>query len=162
LINEPRNSGVLFYLTEAILPTNEIKKDAREGKGTVKSLEHKWDKAKDASKKSTGKKDDWALTNYIYQKERDASVQLNAANRLEGSCPICAGIEGCDHTKPERTVAAFPKSKRPQWMAEYEKELTNILPHMHGKVDWDTATYFFNQGLHPKEAAIKFAESHSK
>lgn len=63
------------------MPTNEIKKDAREGKGTVPSLEKKWDKAKDASKKSTGKGDDWALTNYIYEKERDASV-LNAGTRI--------------------------------------------------------------------------------
>jgi hypothetical protein len=148
---------------EQVMPTNEIKKDAREGKGSVPSLEKKWDKAKDASKKSTGKSDDWALTNYVYQKERDASVmELNATTRLEGSCPICAGIEGCDHTVPERVAAAFPKSKRPQWMGEYEKELTNLFPHMHGKIDWDTATYFFNQGFHPKEAAQKFAESHSK
>lgn len=66
------------------MPTNEIKKDAREGKGSVPGLEHKWDSAKDASKKSTGKDDDWALTNYIYQKERDASV-LNAAARLTGT-----------------------------------------------------------------------------
>lgn len=65
------------------MPTNEIKKDAREGKGTVPSLEHKWDKAKGASKKSTGKSDDWALTNYIYQKERDASV--TASSRLLAS-----------------------------------------------------------------------------
>lgn len=90
--------------------------------------------------------------------------ELNAASRLEGSCPVCAGLEGCDHTVPERerALAAFPKSKRPQWMSEYEKELTNILPHLHGKIDWDTATYFFTQGIPPKDAAHKFAESHSK
>jgi hypothetical protein len=64
------------------MPANQIKHDVKEGKGTTKSLEKKWDKAKDASKKSTGKDDDWALTNFIYQKERDASVQLNAAARL--------------------------------------------------------------------------------
>lgn len=71
------------------MPTSLIKKDAREGKGTTKNLEKKWDNAKDASKKSTGKGDDWALTNYIYQKMRDsskskkhASVELNAASRV--------------------------------------------------------------------------------
>lgn len=66
------------------MPTNMIKKDAREGHGTVPSLEKKWDKAKDASEKSTGKDDDWALTNYIYQNEKKhhGSVELNAAQRL--------------------------------------------------------------------------------
>jgi predicted nucleic acid binding AN1-type Zn finger protein len=91
------------------MPTSEIRKDAREGKGSVKSLEKKWDKAKDASKKSTGKDDDWALTNYIYKKERDAcvgSTELNAASRLLGSCPVCAVVEGCDHTVPERERAS--------------------------------------------------------
>jgi hypothetical protein len=118
------------------MPTNEIKKDAREGKGSVPSLEKKWDKAKDASKKSTGESDDWALTNYIYQKERDASVV---------------------HTATMRLLGGFPKSKRPQWMAEYEKELVRLKPELRGKVDWDTAAYFFLSGVPPKEAAQKHA-----
>ena len=149
------------------MPTSEIRKDAREGKGTVPSLEKKWDKAKDASKKSTGKGDDWALTNYIYQKERDASVIVNAATRLLASCPICAGVEGCDHTVPEREAAqvgaAFPsKNKRPQWMAAYEQELVKLMPDLRGKVDWDTAAYYFLKGVAPKEAAAEFAKHRSK
>lgn len=129
------------------MPTNEIKKDAREGKGSVPSLERKWDKAKDASKKSTGKDDDWALTNYIYQKERDATV-LNASTRL------LATVE---------TDAAFPsKNKRPQWMAAYEAELVKLMPDLRGKVDWDTAAYYFLKGVDPKEAAAEFAKHRSK
>lgn len=143
------------------MPVNQIKHDVREGKGTKQSLERDWDKAKDASKKSTGKDDDWALTNYIYQKERDASVELNAAERLMGACAICGGIEGCDHTVPERRIAAaFPKSKRPQWMAEYERELVKLKPELRGKVDWDTATFFFVKGYDPKRAAQEYAENH--
>jgi hypothetical protein len=88
-------------------------------------------------------------------------MELNATTRLEGSCPICAGIEGCDHTVPERVAAAFPKSKRLQWMGEYEQELVKLQPHMRGKVDWDAASYYFLQGIAPKEAAQKHAHAHS-
>lgn len=89
--------------------------------------------------------------------------KLNATTRLEGSCPICAGIEGCDHPVPERerALAAFPKSKRPQWMGEYEQELVKLMPHMRGKVDWDAASYYFLQGIPAKDAAHKHAESRS-
>lgn len=48
------------------MPANQIKHDAREGKGTVKSLEKKWDRAKDAAGKKGGEQN-WALTNHIYQ-----------------------------------------------------------------------------------------------
>jgi hypothetical protein len=89
------------------MPANQIKHDVKEGKGTKKSLEKKWDRAKKAA--GEGKADDkWALTNYIYQKMRDASVQpmpgeeegheeeasildkvnLNAATRLTASLKV--------------------------------------------------------------------------
>ena len=63
------------------MPNNIIKHDEKEGKGSKKSLEHKWDKAGKAAEKSTGKKDDYALQNYIYHK-MTGGVQLNAAARL--------------------------------------------------------------------------------
>lgn len=66
------------------MPNALIKKDSKRGKGSVKSLEKKWDRAKGAAGEKNGKQN-WALTNYIYQKMRDskhASVQLNAATRL--------------------------------------------------------------------------------
>lgn len=62
------------------MPNSMINKDAREGKGSKPALEHKWDKAKDAAGTEDGDQN-WALTNYIYQKEKKASV-LNAALRL--------------------------------------------------------------------------------
>lgn len=67
------------------MPNSMIEKDAREGHGSKESLEKDWDKAKDASKKSTGKDDSWALTNYIYQKEKkahEASVVDSAVSRI--------------------------------------------------------------------------------
>lgn len=54
------------------MPNSMIEKDAREGHGSKKSLEHDWDEAKKDSKDSTGKDDSWALTNYIYQKRKKA------------------------------------------------------------------------------------------
>lgn len=49
------------------MPTSKIKKDAREGKGSVKHLEHEWDEAKkDAGAK--GGKQNWPLTMHIYEK----------------------------------------------------------------------------------------------
>jgi hypothetical protein len=67
------------------MPNSMIEKDAHEGEGSKKSLEKDWDKAKDTSKKSTGKGDSWALTNYIYQKEKkahEASVVESAVPRI--------------------------------------------------------------------------------
>ena len=49
------------------MPNSMIQKDAREGKGSTKSLEKKWDRAKDAAGTKDGEQN-WALTNYIYQK----------------------------------------------------------------------------------------------
>jgi len=67
------------------MPANQIKHDVKEGKGTKESLEKKWDEAKDAAEKSDPD-DKWALTNYIYQKKRDASViKTNAAARLKAT-----------------------------------------------------------------------------
>ena len=76
------------------MPSNIIKHDVREGEGTKKSLEKKWDKAKDAAKK--GHADEpYALTNYIYQRMKGKKkktkssvldkVELNAATRLLAS-----------------------------------------------------------------------------
>jgi hypothetical protein len=50
------------------MPTSKIKKDAREGKGSVPSLEKKWDKAKGAAGKKGGKQN-WPLTMHIYENE---------------------------------------------------------------------------------------------
>jgi hypothetical protein len=54
------------------MPVNQIKHDVKEGKGTKKSLEKKWDKAKKAAGQGKGAKDKGALTNYIYQRMRDS------------------------------------------------------------------------------------------
>jgi hypothetical protein len=67
------------------MPTSKIKKDSREGKGSVPALEHKWDEAKDDAGKKGGKQN-WPLTMYIYKKKthqaNTVTVELNAATRL--------------------------------------------------------------------------------
>lgn len=92
------------------MPTNMIKKDAREGKGTVKSLEKKWDKAKDAAGKKDGKQN-WALTNYIYQRQTKGNImpELNAASRLKASVEVDAKYTG---TKV-KDLAAYVKELEP-------------------------------------------------
>jgi hypothetical protein len=89
------------------VPTDMIKKDAREGKGTVKSLEKDWDEAKDAAGKKNGKQQ-WALTNYVYQKEKNAHASVTATLRLLATSEVSAdAFEGWvnslqyDYERPE-------------------------------------------------------------
>jgi hypothetical protein len=42
---------------------------------------------------------------------------------------------------------------RAAWMAQFETKLIELKPALAGKIDWDTATFFFNQGLAPVAAA---------
>ena len=46
---------------------------------------------------------------------------------------------------------------RQQWMAAYEMELVRLIPEVAGKVDWNAATYFFNQGEAARDAAARMA-----
>lgn len=61
-----------------------INKDVREGKGSKQKLEKDWDESKDAAGTKGGKQN-WALTNYIYQKKKGASASVTATLRLAAS-----------------------------------------------------------------------------
>jgi transketolase len=115
-----------------------IKHDVKEGKGSKQSLEKKWDKAGKAAEKSHPD-NKYALQNYIYHKMTSSILARLTA------------------------VEAAPNkaAKRAQWMKAYEEELIKLLPQLRGKVDWDTATFFFVKGYDPKRAAETFAENHS-
>ncbi|MDN3160837.1 hypothetical protein P0E55_14105 [Enterococcus faecalis] len=68
------------------MPSRQITHDAREGKGSKESLEHKWDKAKGIAEKEYGP-GHWGAVEHIYQNMRDSkkhesSVDLNAAERI--------------------------------------------------------------------------------
>lgn len=118
------------------MPNNIIKHDVKEGKGSKQSLENKWDKAGKAADKSEPD-NKYALQNYIYHKMTSSIVARLTA------------------------VEAAPSkaAKRAQWMAEYEQELIKLHPELRGKVDWDTATFYFFKGFTPKRAAEDFAEN---
>jgi hypothetical protein len=73
------------------MPTPYIKKLSREGKGSVPSLEKKWDKAKEAAGKQGHAKDYGYVTN-IFKKMSHASLQLQAAQRLRASDPFVASL----------------------------------------------------------------------
>lgn len=57
--------------------------------------------------------------------------------------------------------ARRPKSKKAKqaWMRAYSDELVKLDPSKAGKIDWDTAAFFYNSGKDPKEAARKKAKS---
>jgi len=71
------------------MPTSKIKKDAREGKGTVKSLEKKWDKAKDAAGKDHGDQN-WPLTMHIYKNMTHSAAVYDSRKPLEAVARLLA------------------------------------------------------------------------
>lgn len=44
------------------------------------------------------------------------------------------------------------KNKKQEWMTKFEKLAVESGKYKSGKVDWDTATFLFNQGKTPEEA----------
>lgn len=79
------------------MPTSKIKKDVREGLGTKKSLEKKWDKAKEAAGKGPGGKPKWPLVMHIYQNmthQASAITAANAVQRLAGIRTVADSFEG--------------------------------------------------------------------
>jgi hypothetical protein len=47
---------------------------------------------------------------------------------------------------------------RQKWMAAFSDEVAKRAPQLAGKIDWDTATHFFFEGMTPAEAAERFGE----
>jgi len=55
-----------------------------------------------------------------------------------------------------KTAWPSKQKKQQQWMAAFSK----LLPSWHrGRVDWPTATHFFNQGMTPEKAAEEYLDS---
>jgi hypothetical protein len=69
------------------MPTGYIRKLSKEGKGSVESLEKKWDEAKAAAKKE-GKGENFAYITSIFQKLVHAStkpIRIEAMARLRAT-----------------------------------------------------------------------------
>jgi len=109
------------------MPTSKINKDAREGKGSKKTLEKKWDESKSAAKGGHGK-NNWPLTMYIYKKKthQASSTLANAIVRLQ-TTKMTAMSENMSpeadhvvHTITEKLGSGlpvkFPNEEAVQWM----------------------------------------------
>jgi hypothetical protein len=48
------------------------------------------------------------------------------------------------------------------WMISFENFVICLLPEQRGKVEWDSAVFFYNSGLTPLQAADKYVLSRSK
>ena len=48
---------------------------------------------------------------------------------------------------------------RQQWMATFQDEVRKLAPHLAGKINWDAAAFFFNEGWWPDHAAARFVET---
>lgn len=44
---------------------------------------------------------------------------------------------------------------RAQWMQDYEHLVVSSRPEQAGRIDWDTATFFYNSGYSPEMASAK-------
>ena len=71
------------------MPVPYLKKLSKEGKGSVKTLEKKWDKAGDIAKKA-GKGDNYAYRTGILKRSLGikAAIVLEAKQRLLGGVPL--------------------------------------------------------------------------
>jgi hypothetical protein len=45
---------------------------------------------------------------------------------------------------------------RAEWMERFETECIRLCPKIRGRVDWNTATYYYLKGETPKGAADKW------
>jgi hypothetical protein len=55
--------------------------------------------------------------------------------------------------KPNKEAA------KAKWMTEFEKSVTRLNSKLSGKIEWDSATYFFNSGKNPTDAAEQYVNS---
>jgi hypothetical protein len=51
-------------------------------------------------------------------------------------------------------------AQRARWMAAYENHITVLRPQMAGKIDWHTATFYFNSGADAFDAAHRWMMNH--
>ena len=63
------------------MPTPYIKKLSKQGKGSVESLEKKWDAAKEAASKQ-GKADNYALVTTIFKSMIGARIEAKSRLRM--------------------------------------------------------------------------------
>lgn len=51
------------------------------------------------------------------------------------------------------------RTQRAAWMAEVEAEVVSLNPALAGRLDWDTATFLFNEGRTVAQAVASLKDS---
>jgi len=51
-----------------------------------------------------------------------------------------------------------PKQKA-QWMSKFEELVLTLDDSHRGKIDWNAATYYFNQYMTPEQAAMRYTHT---
>lgn len=59
-----------------------------------------------------------------------------------------------------RTARDIEAGWRQSWMQEYEQCVLAARPKLRGQIDWATATYLFQQGEQPRDAAERYIANH--
>lgn len=49
--------------------------------------------------------------------------------------------------------------RRLHWMRTFEELVTSERPEMSGRIDWDTASHYYNEGLSEAKAAQRYCEA---
>jgi hypothetical protein len=47
-------------------------------------------------------------------------------------------------------------ARRQKWMQAFESAVVSVREELSGRIDWDTATYFYHQGITPEVAAQRY------
>jgi hypothetical protein len=58
-----------------------------------------------------------------------------------------------------RELRNIALTERQNWMAAFEDAVVELSPQLAGKIDWDTAAYFFNQRFSVTLAAERYVTS---
>ena len=93
------------------MPTAYIKKLAREGKGSVESLEKKWDEAKSKAKEE-GKAEDYALITHIFQSSLGIA-NLKAESSTEKANDMASRLSTPIGHKATQAAAGASDNERP-------------------------------------------------
>jgi hypothetical protein len=45
------------------------------------------------------------------------------------------------------------------WKARFSDAVVTLEPKYSGRIEWDSATFFYNQGMEPQEAAKRYVKN---
>jgi hypothetical protein len=48
-----------------------------------------------------------------------------------------------------------------RWMSKFEEAVVKVMPTAAGRIEWNSAKFFFNQGLTAEDAATRYVRTRS-